>query len=257
MPVTKSAGSTLAAAVCAALLLTGCTDTSSVSPASPAPQAPAKSPARHAGPGPHKPSVRHIPGLGPDFRSRIPGGTRQALVVSGGTADTNVAETTLYENGSEGGKGDDWRRVAGPWPAHNALRGWTHDHNAGDLRTPIGVFGLGDAGGLEPDPGTRLPYDQDEEFVAPGTGFLGEPLEGSFDYVIAIDYNRVPGTSPLDKERPLGPEKGSGLWIHVDHEGPTQGCISLPRERMRELLRLLDPDKRPVVVMGPAPELRK
>ncbi|UYQ65812.1 L,D-transpeptidase family protein [Streptomyces peucetius] len=256
MPVTKSAGSTLAAAVCAALLLAGCTDASTVSPAPPAPsvpEAPAKSPVGHTGPEAQKPAARHIPGLGPEFRARIPGGTRQALVVSGGAADTNVAEAAVYESGT----GGDWRRVAGPWPAHNALRGWTHDHHAGDLRTPIGVFGLGDAGGLSPDPGTRLPYDQDEEFVAPGTGFLGEPLEGSFDYVVAIDYNRVPGTSPLDKERPLGLEKGSGLWIHVDHDGPTQGCVSLPRERMRELLRLLDPDKYPVVVMGPAPELRK
>ncbi|ATW51749.1 L,D-transpeptidase family protein [Streptomyces xantholiticus] len=253
MPVTRSAGSMLATAVCAALLLTGCTDASSVEPASPAPKATDGSTVGQSGPGPHKPVARLIPGLGPHFRSRIPGGTRQALVVSGGTADTNVAEAVLYESDTA----RSWRPVAGPWPAHNGMRGWTDDHHAGDLRTPIGVFGLGDAGGLSPDPGTRLPYDQDEEFVALGTGFLGEPLEGSFDYVVAIDYNRVPGTSPLDKERPLGPEKGSGLWIHVDHEGPTQGCVSLSRERMRELLRLLDPDKQPVVVMGPAQELRR
>lgn len=246
MPVTMSAGSTLAAAVCAALLLTGCTA------ARPAPQAAGKSPVTQAGPEPLD-APRQIPGLGPGFRARIPDGTRQALVVSGGTADTNVAQAMLYERDAR----RSWRLVAGPWPAHNALRGWTDDHHAGDLRTPIGVFGLGDAGGRSPDPGTRLPYDQDEEFVAPGTGFLGEPLEGSFDYVIAIDYNRVPGTSPLDKERPLGLGKGSGVWIHVDHQGPTQACISLTEDRMRELLRALDPDKEPVIVMGPAPALGK
>lgn len=247
MPVIKSAGNALAATVCAALLLTGCTD------AAPAPAAGQKSPAPRPASGPPALPVSQIPGLGPEFRAKIPGGTRQALVVTGRTADTNTAQGVLYESDVRGS----WRPVAGPWPAHNALRGWTNDHHVGDLRTPVGVFGLGDAGGRSPDPGTRLPYDHAEEFVAPGTGFLGEPLEGSFDYVIAIDYNRVPGTSPLDKERPLGRAKGSGVWVHVDHEGPTQGCISFQEDHMRRLLRALDPAKQPVIVMGPAPQLRR
>lgn len=50
--------------------------------------------------------------------------------------------------------------------------------------------------GLLPDPGTRLPYDRSDGFAVSGTGFEGEPLEGSFDYVVAIDYNREPGASP-------------------------------------------------------------
>ncbi|MFJ8078438.1 hypothetical protein ACIQ7Q_32045 [Streptomyces sp. NPDC096176] len=250
MPATRRAANTLAATACAALLLTGCTEP----PPAPEPGAKAQGgPAGQPGPAPRELPASHIPGLGPDFRSRIPDATLQALVVTGETSDTNVATAVLHERTA----GGPWRSVAGPWPAHNGVRGWTDDHYAGDLRTPIGVYGLGDAGGRSPDPGTRLPYDEDEEFVASGTGFLGEPLEGSFDYVVAIDYNRVSGTSPLDKERPLGPEKGNGLWVHVDHEGPTQGCVSLAEDQMRELLRALDPAKRPVIVMGPASELRK
>ncbi|MFC7512453.1 hypothetical protein ACFQV4_28630 [Streptomyces thermocarboxydus] len=67
---------------------------------------------------------------------------------------------------------------AGPaWPARNALRGWTDDHWAGDLRSPIGVYSLSDSGGLLPDPGTRLPYDRSDGFAVSGTGFEGEPLE--------------------------------------------------------------------------------
>ncbi|MEU9700730.1 hypothetical protein [Streptomyces sp. NPDC047981] len=192
------------------------------------------------------PSV--LPGVGPVTRTRIPDGTSQVFVVTGRTQDTNVATATLYERDAAGR----WSRTAGPWSAHNALRGWTDDHWAGDLRSPTGVFRLGDAGGRLPDPGSQLPYDEDEEFVSPGVGFLGEPLEGSFDYVVAIDYNRVPGTTPLNKERPLGLEKGGGVWVHVDHGGPTQACISLTTDAMRELLLALDPAKEPVIVMGPA-----
>ncbi|MEU7037734.1 hypothetical protein ABZ958_29175 [Streptomyces sp. NPDC046237] len=191
------------------------------------------------------------PGVGPTTLTQIPDGTKQAFVVTGGSLNTSKSTAVLYERDAAGR----WQRKGGPWPAHNALRGWTNDHWAGDLRTPIGVFRLGDAGGRLPDPGSKLPYDQDEQFISPGTGFLGEPLEGSFDYVVAIDYNRVSGTTPLDRERPLGEDRGGGVWIHVDHGGPTQACISLTADVMRDLLRALDPAKEPVIVMGPAAEI--
>ncbi|WP_217141636.1 L,D-transpeptidase family protein, partial [Streptomyces sp. AC627_RSS907] len=204
-------------------------------------------------PAPPRPLHRPLPGLGPAMRAGLPSGSRQALVVTGPTETSYRAQAVLYERDPVHG----WRAVAGPWPAHNGLRGWTEDHVADDLRTPIGVFPLSDAGGLLPDPGTRLPYDQDPLFNAVGTGHLGEPLEGSFDFVIAIDYNRVPGTTPLDETRPLGEDKGGGIWIHVDHGGPTNACVSLSEEHMRALLNALDPEKEPVVVMGPEAALAR
>ncbi|WP_175407853.1 hypothetical protein [Streptomyces sp. TRM64462] len=187
-----------------------------------------------------------IPGLGPATRAAIPQESRQAVVVRGENVDGNLSWATLYERHPRTG----WRRASAAWPSHNAVKGWTHHHVQNDLRSPIGVFGLTDAGGLLPDPGTRLPYDQGPAFTARGTGSLGEPLEGSFDYVVAINYNRRPGTTPLDWTRPLGEHRGGGIWIHVDHDGPTQGCVSLQRPHMRELLLWLDPSKHPVVVMG-------
>ena len=79
--------------------------------------------------------------------------------------------------------------------------------------------------------------------------------DGSFDYVIAINYNRQPGTSPLDWTRPLGASRGGGIWIHVDHGGPTHGCVSIAEAHMKELLRTLDPARHPVVVIGDAAAL--
>lgn len=82
------------------------------------------------------------------------------------------------------------------WPAHNALNGWTDEHWQGDLRTPVGVYGLTYGGGLYAPPRTTFPYDRNPAFVVSGEGFDGEPLEGSFDYVVAVDYNRTPGVTP-------------------------------------------------------------
>ncbi|WP_329275182.1 hypothetical protein [Streptomyces sp. NBC_00691] len=275
MSVHKGAPALLSAGtLCAALLLSGCAN--SVPPV-PAAAAGASAPAAPAGDsrpagappgaaygagGPGEPASiiasapvpdPRLPGVGPATQAFVPDGTTQALVVTGADADDNTSTATLYEKDPGGG----WTEAGGSWPAHNALRGWTADHTAGDLRTPIGVFRLGDAGGRLPDPGSRLPYDQDDQFAISGTGFSGEPLEGSFDHVVAIDYNRVPGRTPLDQERPLGAEKGGGVWIHVDHGGPTQACITLALEPLRALMRTLDPDKDPVIVMGPASELAR
>jgi L,D-peptidoglycan transpeptidase YkuD (ErfK/YbiS/YcfS/YnhG family) len=270
---TRAARGLLAVGSCAVLLLTGCSGTDRHSAAGAAggrtagegavsgdasPGAGARGSAGppvagRPGPGATAAAAAALPGIGPRTVARVPAKARQALVVTGTGRNSSASTAALHQRDARGG----WRLTAGPWPAHNALRGWTDEHIAGDLRTPTGVFGLGDAGGLLPDPGTRLPYDQDEQFGDSGTGYLDESLEGSFDYVLAIDYNRVPGTSPLDKTRPLGLGRGSGIWLHVDHGGPTKGCVSLPRGRMRELLRRLDPALRPVVVMGDAAALRR
>jgi hypothetical protein len=119
------------------------------------------------------------------------------------------------------------------------------------------VFTLTDAGGRLPDPGTRLTYDQSSGFVIGGTGFEGEPLAGSFDYVVAINYNRRTGVSPLDWAKPEGTAKGGGIWIHVDHGGPTHGCVSVSEAHMKTLLRTLTPSLHPVVVMGDATSLAR
>ncbi|AVZ74183.1 hypothetical protein SLUN_20455 [Streptomyces lunaelactis] len=239
----------VALAAASLLLLTGCAGaTGRAAPAAEQKSASATASGPAGQPGPQAQIVRaqEIPALGPGTRAQLSPANEQAVVVVGDDADSNQSVAMLYERDPVQG----WKPVSDPWPAHNALLGWTDDHRTADHRSPIGVFGLTDAGGKLPDPGTKLPYDEAAAFDAPGTGFEGEPLEGSFDHVVAINYNREPGTTPLDWTRPLGSEKGGGIWIHVDHGGPTQGCVSLPLERMKDLLRWLDPAKQPVVVMG-------
>ncbi len=205
-----------------------------------------------AGPGqasPNSTSRLPLPGVGPRTLAEIPDSARQVVLVTGRGRNSSASQVVLYRRTDAG-----WEPGA-TWPAHNALKGWTDDHRVGDLRSPIGVFTLTDAGGLLPDPGTELPYDHGRGFTINGTGFEGEPLAGSFDYVVAINYNRRPGTSPLDWTRPLGADKGGGIWLHVDHDGPTQACVSVAKQHMRELLRTLDPALHPVIVMGDAASL--
>ncbi|MFJ1798675.1 L,D-transpeptidase family protein [Streptomyces sp. NPDC088180] len=245
-----------------ALLLTGCS--SGAAPAENPVGAPGLGAAgpesdaasvRRASPGPEPaPSPAGIPGLGPETLAQVPAEARQVFVVTGEEADSHQSGAVLY---SREDAAKSWQPVLGPWPAHNGMEGWTDHHVAGDLRSPTGVYPLTDAGGRLPDPGALLPYDEHPRFAVDGEGFYGEPLEGSFDYVVAINYNRTAGVSPLNRTRPLGLERGGGIWIHVDHGGPTQGCVSVPEEHMEELLRTLDPAMNPVIVMGDAATLKR
>ncbi|MEU0027321.1 L,D-transpeptidase family protein [Streptomyces sp. NPDC006335] len=239
------------ALLAASLLLTGCgggavAGTESAPTPTPEPSETTPSPEVSAETAPQR-----IPGLGPKTWAKVPADARQAVVATGRGRDSPVSTVVLYQRTAAG-----WRAGAS-WPAHNARKGWTDHHLAGDLRSPIGVYTLTDAGGLLKNPGSKLPYDHGVGFTAPGTGFEGEPLAGSFDYVIAINYNRKPGTSPLDWTRPLGAGRGGGIWLHVDHGGPTHGCVSIAEKHMKELLLALDPDLHPVVVMGDAASLKR
>ncbi|MFJ2397257.1 L,D-transpeptidase family protein [Streptomyces sp. NPDC087843] len=192
-----------------------------------------------------------LPGLGPRTLAHLPNDSKQVLVVTGAGKNSASSKAVLWQ------RVDGRWRPGAVWAAHNGYRGWTDEHYAGDLHSPIGVFGLTDAGGRLADPGTKLPYRHSRSFSLSGTGFEGEPLSGAFDYVIAINYNRQPGTSPMDGTQPMGANRGGGIWIHVDHGGPTHACVSLSKTHMRQLLRTLDPAERPVVVMGDAASLTR
>ena len=44
--------------------------------------------------------------------------------------------------------------------------------------------------------------------------------------------------------------RGAGIFLHVNGRGATAGCVSAPRWFLRYLVRVLDPDRRPVVAIG-------
>ena len=183
-----------------------------------------------------------IPGVGNTYQSKIPARSDQVVAVEGRGKDSADATVRLYSR-----QGEKWSQEHS-WPAHNGKKGWTHSHHQGDKRSPVGVFTLSDAGGVLSDPGAKLPYAHTAAFTPPT--YWPKKTRHDFDHVIAIDYNRAKGTSPLDPTRPQGQSKGGSIWLHMDHGSGTSGCVSLSESGMTTLLRTLDPAKRPVVVMG-------
>jgi len=246
-----------AAGILALALVSGCAsgtaqpDTGSRADVTAGPNSVAPAAARDATATPTPALPDQLPHLGSAMLARIPANSTQVIEAIGAGPNSPDATVVFFQRTATGWKAGD------TWPAHDALKGWTIDKHQGDLRTPIGVFTLTDAGGLLANPGAKLPYYRSSGFAISGKGFEGEPLAGAFDYVIAIDYNRKTGVSPLDGTYPLGYDKGTGVWLHVDHGGPTHGCVSIPRPDIISLLQQLDPSQHPVIVMGDAAALAR
>lgn len=195
--------------------------------------------------------VPPLPGIGPETLAELPAETRQVLVSSTPGPADSTATTVLYVR-----TGDAWERTA-EYAGHNGGAGWKRERREGDRTSPIGVFSLSDAGGSLPDPGSLLPYTHEPALRTGAAAAYGEDYAAVFDRVIAIDYNRQPGTPPNDDTRPLGWDAGGKIWLHVDHDSPTRGCITVEAEDMVHLLRTLDPAAQPHIVMGPADDLAR
>jgi L,D-peptidoglycan transpeptidase YkuD (ErfK/YbiS/YcfS/YnhG family) len=189
-------------------------------------------------------SDQMIAGVGRVMADHLPRDAREVVLVSGATRDGSKSVVSLWEKRTDG-----WNLVVGGMPGHNGLEGWTAKHKEGDEKTPIGIFSLTEAGGELPNPGTQLPYQHAPAFYSRSI-YLGNEPTRVFDYVVAINFNRLADAPPSSSVEPLGAAAGSGIWLHVDDGQPTAGCVGISRANMVRVLRWLEPAQHPVIVMG-------
>ncbi len=203
----------------------------------------------------------------------------QVIVVTAPSWSSTTATLRAYERDGDGG----WREVIGATPAR---LGWSGLYRAdqrrqGTGKTPAGTFAIPRAFGRLADPGTELPYrafDRDDAWTYDparpatynvyqtaragwaGSGGYAEHLWSygrQYNYVAVMDYN-LPGgpiTTGADGVRraaaPADTKAGGGIFLHVTNGKVTAGCIAIPQRQMRDVLRWLDPDRKPVIVVGP------
>lgn len=148
------------------------------------------------------------------------------------------------------------KTVLGPWAARVGRNGLSSHHREGDGTTPIGTFPIGRTiYGIDANPGVRLTYRQlrcgdwwDEDSRSPTyntfrhvacgvTPPFGGGSEALWRATVAyrefavVQYNASP----------VVPGRGSAIFLHDDTGRATNGCVSLPRIRLIQLLRLLRP----------------
>ncbi|RMG61635.1 MAG: hypothetical protein D6722_19455 [Bacteroidetes bacterium] len=141
----------------------------------------------------------------------------------------------------------------------------------GDLKSPAGVFSLGEAFGYaDPQAATfiKAPYTHvtavtmciEDTASAHYNRILDEGAEtpdwNSTDHMLRQDDLYEWGMF-VNHNRP-GPVPGGGscIFLHVwrQNDSGTAGCTAMPKVRMRELLAWIDPQQSPLLVQLPAAE---
>jgi len=195
-----------------------------------------------------------------------PPGARQLITVEAAVASTTHATLRTWRR-----PGRCWLPVGGPYAARVGRNGLSASRREGDGTTPSGSYAIGRTMyGNAANPGVRYPYRRlrcgdwwDEDSSSPtynsfqhvpcGTKpAFGGASEGMWEqprpypHLVVIEYNM----------RPVVPGRGSGIFLHAQTGGPTNGCISLRRVELVSVLRWLRPGQAPVMALGTRAQLR-
>ncbi len=183
----------------------------------------------------------------------------QLITVHAPTARTTHATLATWRRA-----GGCWRPVAGPFRARVGYNGLSGNRREGDGTTPTGTFRIGSTMyGNAPNPGVAFRYRRlvcgdwwDEDPSSPTYNSFRHVRCGSrppfrvttpgmwqqphaYPYLAVVEFNM----------RPVVPGRGSGIFLHAQTGGPTQGCVSLPRGALLRVLRWLRPAAAPRIAI--------
>ncbi|MEU8468565.1 L,D-transpeptidase family protein [Streptomyces sp. NPDC029006] len=204
--------------------------------------------------------VAPVPGPVPlPARMADTGGGGQLITAEAPDTDATAGTVTWWDL-REG----QWIR-AGSAPARFGAHGLVEGgaRSQGTNTTPTGLYGLPFGFGIEPAPaGTSVTYRrvresswwcEDNESAAYNR--WTDPLpddcradrsEHLISYGTQYAYGLVVG---FNYDRPVR-GRGAGIFLHVNGQGATAGCVSVPEDAMRRILRWARPDQRPHLAIG-------
>jgi len=191
---------------------------------------------------------------------------RQIILVSNSTPEALSVIIRTFEK--DGGM---WRTKFPDMIGSGAKNGFAPygQKQEGDSRAPTGVFKLSETFGYHRSAETLMPYTQATE----RDFWIDDITSGSYNTWMRMTDDRQPDVSHERMKRddhlyeygiivdynidPIVKGKGSAIFIHVERArgAPTVGCIATSRVNLLTLLKWLDPDKAPVIIMGTENEL--
>lgn len=179
--------------------------------------------------------------------------TAQQLILV--KTDGNMAQIYAYEVEENGC----WAVYLQDISGYVGKNGITSDKKEGDKKTPKGLFPLLFAFGIEENPESSMIYQTvtaESYWVDdPNSAYYNQWVEGvdskdwnsaehlieypeQYAYAVVIGYNNDP----------IEPGKGSAIFLHCGNR-PTAGCVSIPRDYMKQLLQWLNPTNLPMILI--------
>jgi L,D-peptidoglycan transpeptidase YkuD (ErfK/YbiS/YcfS/YnhG family) len=191
----------------------------------------------------------------------------QLITVEAPAADQTYATVEWWQK-----SGSCWALAGGPYTGRIGFDGFSDHHQEGQWSTPTGLYGIGPvAYGTAPNPGVREAYHQ----LACGDWWDEDPSSSQYNTfqhlpcgqhpsfagdseALWTESNAYPSFAVVNyNTTPVVPGAGSAIFIHADVGSPPEGCVSLPRAELDQLLRWINPADSPAVAMGPAAEITR
>ncbi len=188
----------------------------------------------------------------------------QLLVVFNETAERNLATLVAMEK-----KGSQWHVASAPMQAGIGRKGFAAPNakREGDNQSPTGFFRLGKMFCYEKEVDTKMPFIQstpeDKWIDDPNSPDYNRYIRGTtnaksyeklllngndYRYCMVIEYN----THPVVKSN------GSAIFLHLS-EGKTinssSGCVVLLQKDMEQLIKWMNPELKPSILMGTKKDL--
>jgi L,D-peptidoglycan transpeptidase YkuD (ErfK/YbiS/YcfS/YnhG family) len=190
----------------------------------------------------------------------------QLITVEAASTKTTYATLRTWRR-----SGGCWVAAGGPYTARVGHNGIRKNRREGDGTTPIGTFRIGRVMyGNDPNPGVKFRYQrlrcgdwwnedpssptyntlqrlqcgQQPPFRVTGSGMWQERT--AYSHLAVVEFNM----------RPVVAGRGSGIFLHAQTGGPTNGCISLRRADLVRVLRWLSPQAGPRIAIGTRAGLR-
>ena len=191
-----------------------------------------------------------------------PDGGKQLIVAHTGSRGDTRGVVELWEL-----RGDArWHRVQYFSGARFGYNGLTPYKREGDGKTPMGQyrlpFGFGTWGAPR---GTDIPYrhvDANDQWCSRSSSrYYNEWMESpnrscpSHDAEVLSRYSQYRHAAVIDYNPHGKAYRGSAIFLHIHGRGSTAGCISISTNQMRTVLRWLDSDEDPRIVIAPRSEL--
>jgi len=185
--------------------------------------------------------------------------THQLLVVFNETPEHNSAVLVAMEK-----KNKVWRVISAPMPVGIGRKGFAAPHakREGDQFSPTGFFSLGQLFCYDKVVNTRMPYIQttsedkwidDPNSVDYNRHIRGETKANSYEilkissdeykYCLVVEYNRNPVVKGM----------GSAIFLHLsegEKPNPSAGCVVLTQKDMEGLLKWMNLESKPSILMG-------
>jgi L,D-peptidoglycan transpeptidase YkuD (ErfK/YbiS/YcfS/YnhG family) len=207
-------------------------------------------------------------------RFQPPATTLQAIVVKNTYWKSTYATVEIWSR----------RDAASPWVQWAPTTGRVGRSGIKAIReqndgaTPAGMFRILWGFGLDSNPNTRgmrwqqltsndswvgdpnhpPTYNTFQTWFSPGwdrseSERLWDYRYTQYRHAWVINYNRPRlGTRPAFEPQPIltGPGSGSGIFLHVNGSGATEGCVSIPRTKLAAWSAWFRASSHPIIIIG-------